>query len=107
MNIRYKGETKIGILYKECIYETSFMPGDYYCIKDDSNNDNFYEKRLFEIIEETIMKVKFIGKSSFSLINGNIYEVIGIENDANEKRYRVIDETKEDYLFDSKYFEII
>lgn len=50
------------------------------------------------------MKVRYIGKNSspLSLINGKIYICIGQEYD----RYRVIDETNEDYLYPTADFEI-
>lgn len=51
------------------------------------------------------MKVKYIGdnESPLSLIKGKIYECLGREKD----RYRVIDETDEDYLYPVEEFEII
>ncbi len=51
------------------------------------------------------MKVKYIGEISdpMELINGKIYECLGREKD----RYRVIDETDEDYLYPVEEFEIV
>lgn len=51
------------------------------------------------------MKVKYIGKISdpLELINGKIYECLGKELD----RYRIIDETEEDYLYPVEEFEIV
>ena len=51
------------------------------------------------------MKVKYIGKESspLSLITGNVYECMGKEKD----RYRVIDETGEDYLYSAALFELV
>lgn len=51
------------------------------------------------------MKVKYIGKDSspLELITGNVYECIGQEYE----RYRVIDETGEDYLYPVEEFEIV
>lgn len=49
------------------------------------------------------MKVKYIGKSSTDIINGNIYECLGQEY----SRYRIIDESKEDYLYPIEEFEIV
>ncbi len=51
------------------------------------------------------MKVKYIGEngSRFSVLKGKIYECIGKERD----RYRVIDETDEDYLYPASEFEVI
>lgn len=48
------------------------------------------------------MKVKYVGKSSVSLTNGKIYDVISIENNC----YRIVDDTDEDYLFLPDDFEI-
>ena len=50
------------------------------------------------------MKVKYIGEyeSKMSLLKNHIYECIGKEKD----RYRVIDETVEDYLYPVEMFEI-
>lgn len=47
--------------------------------------------------------LKYIGKDSspLSLINGKIYECLGREFD----RYRIIDETGEDYLYPIEDFE--
>lgn len=50
------------------------------------------------------LKVRFIGEgSSLTLITGKIYEVISEEN----KCYRIIDETDEDYLYHKDSFEIV
>lgn len=51
------------------------------------------------------MKVKYTGvdSSPLELINGKVYECLGIEQDW----YRVIDETEEDYLYPPEEFEII
>lgn len=47
------------------------------------------------------MKVKYIGPSSgVSLVKGNLYEVLGYENEF----IRVVDETGEDYLYDPDSF---
>ena len=52
-----------------------------------------------------MMKIKYIGNNSspLSLINGKIYDCLGREYD----RYRVIDETGEDYLYPVDDFEIV
>jgi len=48
------------------------------------------------------MRVRYIGKSNpLRFINGKVYEVIGEE----DGRYRIIDETGEDYLYSPKNFE--
>ena len=51
------------------------------------------------------MKIKYIGKASdpLELITGNTYECLGKEKD----RYRVIDETGEDYLYPIEEFEVV
>lgn len=49
------------------------------------------------------MKVKYIAETYGDLINGNIYDCLGIELDC----YRIIDESKEDYLYPIIEFEII
>ena len=51
------------------------------------------------------MKVKYIGKISdpLELISGKVYKCLGREFD----RYRVIDETGEDYLYPVEEFEIV
>ena len=50
------------------------------------------------------MKVKYLGKSDpLELLNGKIYDVVSIERDW----YRIIDETKMDYLYPPKCFEIV
>lgn len=51
------------------------------------------------------MKLKYIGENSspLELINGNIYQSLGKEGE----RYRVIDETGEDYLYPVDEFEVI
>lgn len=57
------------------------------------------------------MKVKFLGQTGVTtLINGKVYEVIGIENDW----YRIIDEDGDDddsdlpgYLYPPELFEIV
>lgn len=51
------------------------------------------------------MKIKYIGKVSdpMELITGNIYECLGRE----QARYRVVDETGEDYLYPIEEFEVL
>lgn len=51
------------------------------------------------------MKVRYIGEVStpLSLIHGKIYKCIGRE----KERFRVIDETDEDYLYPIEEFEIV
>lgn len=50
------------------------------------------------------MKVKYIGKTnSATFIQNKIYDVISIE----KGWYRIIDETKEDYLYPPEDFIII
>lgn len=46
------------------------------------------------------MKVRYIGETDVSLTKGKVYEVISIENGW----YRIIDDPKEDYLFDPDEF---
>lgn len=49
------------------------------------------------------MKVRYIGKTTVSLTNNKIYEVQTIESGM----YRIVDDTEEDYLFESSEFEIV
>ena len=49
------------------------------------------------------MKVRYIGKTNVSLTNNKIYEVQTIESGM----YRIVDDTEEDYLFESSEFEIV
>jgi len=49
------------------------------------------------------MKIKYKGESSVSLTNGKIYNVLSVERG----RYRIIDDTDDDYLFDPEEFEIV
>ena len=49
------------------------------------------------------MKVKYISETDISLTNGQIYEVIAIE----QNYYRIVDNTGEDYLYPPEEFEII
>lgn len=51
------------------------------------------------------MKVKYIGEIShpLELINGKIYECLGEEG----PRYRVTDETDEDYLYPKEEFIVV
>jgi hypothetical protein len=52
------------------------------------------------------MKVKYLGgenESPLALIKGKVYECLGKEHE----RFRVIDETNEDYLYPIKEFEIV
>ena len=49
-------------------------------------------------------KVKYIDESDpLYFINGKVYQALGIEGDM----FRVIDESGEDYLYDSEIFEIV
>lgn len=50
------------------------------------------------------MKVKYIGESDpLALINGKVYEVLSIEYGY----YRIVDETDDDYLYDTDLFEVV
>ncbi len=50
------------------------------------------------------MKVKYTGEStSYGLEKNEIYEVISIEKNF----YRIIDKSKEDFLYSPDFFEII
>lgn len=50
------------------------------------------------------MKVRYLGESDpLGLINGKEYEVVSIEYGY----YRIVDETDEDFLYDTDSFEII
>lgn len=50
------------------------------------------------------MKVKYIGESDpLCLINGKVYEVLSIEYGY----YRIVDETDDDYLYDTDLFEVV
>lgn len=50
------------------------------------------------------MKVKYLGESDpLGLINGKVYEVLSIEYGY----YRIVDETGEDFLYDSDSFEVV
>ena len=50
-------------------------------------------------------EIKYLGESDpLCLINGKVYEVIDVDEDGY---YSVIDETGEDYIYDSDAFEII
>ena len=50
------------------------------------------------------MKVKYLGENdSLGLLYGKVYEVMAIEH----VLYRIIDETKEDYLFFPDAFAVI
>lgn len=50
------------------------------------------------------MKVRFIGKDDpLALRNGKVYDVISVDH----RWYRIIDETKEDYLYPPQLFEIV
>lgn len=50
------------------------------------------------------MKVKYLGESDpLCLINGKVYEVLSIEYGY----YRIVDETDDDYLYDTDLFEVV
>lgn len=50
------------------------------------------------------MKVKYLGESDpLGLINGKVYEVLSIEYGY----FRIVDETGEDFLYDSDSFEVV
>ncbi|WP_175384491.1 hypothetical protein [Bacillus sp. FJAT-27225] len=51
-----------------------------------------------------LFKVRYLGKTSLSLTNGNIYDVIS--KDAFDW-WRIIDESGEDYCYSLDEFEII
>ena len=54
------------------------------------------------------MKVKYLGESDpLELINGKVYDVVGIEEMDGEKFYMVVDETGEDYPYEPEQFEIV
>ncbi|WP_293673640.1 hypothetical protein [uncultured Parolsenella sp.] len=50
------------------------------------------------------MKVRYLGETSFlELTQGKVYEVISVE----KGRYRLIDDSGEDYLYSPDEFEVI
>lgn len=50
------------------------------------------------------MKVRYNGESDpLSLINGKVYNVLAVEYGY----YRIVDETGEDYLYDSDAFDVV
>lgn len=49
------------------------------------------------------MKVKYIEETYADLVKGNIYKCLGQEYEC----YRIIDESKEDYLYPTDLFEIV
>lgn len=49
------------------------------------------------------MKVRYKKKSSVSLTENKIYDVLSVEDGL----YRIIDDTEEDYLFYPKDFDIV
>ena len=50
------------------------------------------------------MKIKFIGKTEpLMLTNGKMYTVLSVE----KEWYRIIDDSKEDYLYPPELFEIV
>ncbi len=49
------------------------------------------------------MKVKYLGETYGDLINGRIYECLGQEFEC----YRIVDESREDYLYPTFEFEVI
>jgi lipocalin len=54
--------------------------------------------------EVSRLKVRFLGKgSAMTLTHGKVYEVVAIEDD----RYRIVDDTDEDYLYLIKLFETV
>lgn len=53
--------------------------------------------------EGSKMKIKYICETDVSLTNGQIYEVIAIE----QTYYRIVDNTGEDYLYPPEEFEIV
>lgn len=53
-----------------------------------------------------IIRVKYIGENDpLELLSGKVYDVI--EVDETSGWYRIVDETREDYLFDPEAFEIV
>ena len=81
-------------------------------------NKNYTKSQLFLICTKgcgrKIMKVKYIGKeymhylvenNRIDLITGKIYEVIEISQKSG--MYRIIDESGEDYLYPTIFFQII
>lgn len=62
------------------------------------------------------MKVKYIGKEKENFIQDNndmdlipnkMYDVISVEKICDIDWYRVIDESKEDYVYPHYFFEIV
>ena len=50
------------------------------------------------------MKVRYLGKTEFLVLTNNkVYDVISVE----KGWYRVVDDSGEDYLYHTKYFEIV
>lgn len=50
------------------------------------------------------MKVRYMGKTEFLVLTNNkVYDVLAIE----KGWYRIVDDSKDDYLYPPKYFKIV
>ena len=107
MYVQFIGDQRNKHLTKGKNYEVlQIIENYYYLINDDENIESIHEPHLFKIT--SLLKVKYIGKDSFSLKKNKIYDVIAIESASSKNdTYRIIDETDEDYLFHRDSFEII
>ena len=91
-------------LEKDKIYDARDCGKGWYAIVDESGEEFAYPPELFDVIEETTMRIKYIGKTSpLVLTNGKVYNVLSIE-----KRWlRVVDDSGEDYLYAPELFEVV
>ena len=61
------------------------------------------KRELFESLE-LYYKVKYLGENDpLGLLHGKVYDVVSVERGM----YRIVDETKEDYLYFPELFEIV
>ena len=57
--------------------------------------------------EQTIMLVRYLEETNIDFIKGGIYEVVGECYLFEEKYYRIIDESGDDYVYSLDGFEIL
>lgn len=96
----------VGKEYKVSMLESQ---GDIYRIVDDSGKENGYSAESFAVVKKgDELMVKCVKSPNIDLIVGKVYEVLSVDTDpAGRKSLRVIDESGEDYLYGSTFFEVV
>lgn len=105
MKIRWLGEDGFQDMTHGAIYTFRREENGKFRIWEDGDDELYYPPEQFEIVEiRPGAKVRWLGPTDFIMLNHNqVYTVLSVE----KEWYRVIDNSREDYLYPPEAFEIV